>query len=90
MKRTATDPGLRVSSDDRRQHILSVAAAMLVESGLTNISMERLARECRVGKALVHAHFPTFSAVLDGVAQREFGLLDADGLVAAFVPRKYL
>lgn len=85
MKRTATQTGLRLSSDDRRQHILSVATGMLVESGLTNISMERLARECGVSKALIYAYFPTFSAVLDGVVQREFESLDSDGLVAALM-----
>lgn len=75
--------GKRLSSDDRREHILSVATALLVDSGLTTISMERLARECGVSKALIYAHFPTISAVLDGVAYRELEALEAKGLARA-------
>lgn len=85
MKLAATQTGPRLSSDDRREHILSVATRMLVDSGLTNISMERLARECGVSKALIYAHFPTFSAVLDGVVRREFEALEADKLVRALM-----
>lgn len=75
----------RLSSDDRRGHILAVASRILATAGLTNISMERLARECGVSKALIYAHFPTFSAVLDAVAQREFETLEANGLSAALL-----
>lgn len=83
MKLAATQTGLRLSGDDRREHILSVATRMLVDSGITNISMERLARGCGVSKALIYAYFPTLTAVLDGVVRREFELLEGDGLVCA-------
>ena len=73
----------RLSSDDRREHILAAATGMLATSGVTDISMERLARQCGVSKALIYAHFPKFSAVLDGVVQREFQSLEANGLALA-------
>jgi AcrR family transcriptional regulator len=75
----------RLSSDDRREQILAVATEILGTVGLANISMEGLARECGVSKALIYVHFPAISAVLDGVAQREFEALDANGLGAALM-----
>lgn len=73
----------RLSSDDRREHILAAATGLLASYGVTDISMERLARQCGVSKALIYAHFPKLSAVLDGVAQREFESLEASGLTSA-------
>ena len=57
--------------DDRRQQLLDAAAAILVEHGAAAMSMERLAAEAGVSKALPYKHFDNSEQVLAELYRRE-------------------
>lgn len=57
--------------DDRRQQLLDAAAQILVEHGAAAMSMERLAVEAGVSKALPYKHFENSEAVLAALYRRE-------------------
>jgi len=57
--------------DDRRQQLLDAAATILVEHGAAAMSMERLAAEAGVSKALPYKHFDNSEQVLAELYRRE-------------------
>ncbi len=57
--------------DERRTQLLDVAAAILVEHGAAAMSMERLASEAGVSKALPYKHFDNGEEVLAELYRRE-------------------
>lgn len=68
----------RMRSDDRRRQLLDAAAQILVAHGAAAMSMERLAAEAGVSKALPYKHFENSEAVLAALYRRE-----TEGLGAA-------
>ena len=61
----------RMRGDDRRQQLLDAAATLLVEHGAAAMSMERLAVEAGVSKALPYKHFVNSEQVLAELYRRE-------------------
>jgi AcrR family transcriptional regulator len=61
----------RLSSDDRRRQLLDTAAAIVVADGVAAMSMERLAADAGVSKALPYKHFDNSEAVLVALYRRE-------------------
>jgi AcrR family transcriptional regulator len=61
----------RMRGDDRRRQLIDVAAAVVVEHGATALSMERLAAEAGVSKALPYKHFANSEEVLVELYRRE-------------------
>ncbi|MEZ5378724.1 MAG: TetR/AcrR family transcriptional regulator [Acidimicrobiales bacterium] len=69
---TPDPPGRRrMRADDRRRQLLEVAAAIIVADGAAAVSMERLAAEADVSKALPYKHFDNAEAVLAALYRRE-------------------
>lgn len=58
-------------SDDRLQQLLDTAAQIIVEHGTSAMSMERLADEAGVSKALPYKHFTNSDDVLMWLYRRE-------------------
>jgi AcrR family transcriptional regulator len=61
--------------DDRRHQLLDAAAQVIVEHGAGAMSMERLAAEAGVSKALPYKHFENSEAVLAELYRRETAAL---------------
>ena len=85
----ATDPtidtksrGPRLRRDQRRDQLLDSAAALLVERGPGAITMEGVAAEAGVSKALPYAHFDNATELLRQLRDRELDHL-RDRLLAA-------
>jgi AcrR family transcriptional regulator len=70
MSATAALPRDRLTRDERRAHLLDVAAGLVV-AGEIPISMESLARAAGVSKTLPYKHFDNITAVLAALYQRE-------------------
>lgn len=58
-------------SEDRRAHLLDVAARLVVDEGAKAVTMERLAEAAGVSKALPYKHFDHVEAVFIAVYRRE-------------------
>ena len=63
--------------DDRRQQLIDAAAQIVVGHGAAAMSMERLAAEAGVSKALPYKHFDNSDAVLAALYRRETEALGA-------------
>ena len=61
-----------MAKSQRRQQLLDVAAAKVVEHGLAAMSMERVAEWAGVSKALPYAHFDNVESLLVALYQREW------------------
>ena len=62
----------RMDPDVRRNLILDAAAALVIAEGLTAVSMERVAREAGVSKALVYNYFAKQTGLLSALLLREY------------------
>jgi AcrR family transcriptional regulator len=60
----------------RREHFLDVTAALVVESGLDSVTMERVASRAGVSKALGYAYFDNSDALLSALFDREMASYD--------------
>jgi AcrR family transcriptional regulator len=66
----------RIPADDRREVLLEVAKALLVEGGASNVTMGTVANRGEVTRALVYKHFENREAILRDLFRREAGALD--------------
>jgi AcrR family transcriptional regulator len=73
----ATVLGSRLSKEERREQLLDAAAVLVVERGLGGITMEGLAEQAGVSKALPYQHFDNADVVLVELYRREIGWLGA-------------
>jgi TetR/AcrR family transcriptional regulator, fatty acid biosynthesis regulator len=73
----------RLDPDVRRNLILDAAARIVLSDGLTAISMERIAREAGVSKALVYRYFGNQTALLSGLLLREYRAFQKEARAAA-------
>ncbi len=67
----------RLSRADRRKQLLDAASGMLLERGAAAITMEGLAVQAGVSKALPYIHFDNAESVLIGLYQREIAWIGA-------------
>jgi TetR/AcrR family transcriptional regulator, fatty acid biosynthesis regulator len=71
----------RLSPEERRDHLLDVAAALVVEHGVDAVTMERVAQQAGVSRGLGYAYFTNSDDLLAALFERE--LAGFDGRVAA-------
>lgn len=72
----ATDPGERLSGDERRSFLLDVTKSIVTETGTASVSMGSVAERAEVTRALVYKHFDNKEALLAELYRREARLLD--------------
>ena len=65
----------RMTRAQRREHFLDVAAALVVDSGLESVTMERVASRAGVSKALGYAYFDNSDELLASLFDREMASL---------------
>lgn len=73
----------RKSPEARRAQICTVAARVVLEEGISAITMERIARETGISKALVYNYFATRDHLLAALLRREQTELRERGIGAA-------
>ncbi|MCB1694430.1 MAG: TetR/AcrR family transcriptional regulator [Pseudomonadales bacterium] len=61
----------RLRPDERIQEILDAAAELVVETGIAQLNMEKIARRAGVSKGLLYAYFPNVKTLLQEVLLRE-------------------
>lgn len=64
-----------IQGDNRRDHILDSAKALLLSEGIKGTTMSSIARYARMGKPLLYQHFDSKDAIITGVIEREIALL---------------
>ena len=72
---------LRMSPNDRRRLILDATAHVVTTIGVSAVSMELIAREAKVSKALVYAYFDNRANLLAQLLLREFPAFQGDAVV---------
>lgn len=73
----------RLSPEARRAHILDVAAQLIVEEGVSAVSMERLGREAGISKALCYAYFDNRTELLSQLLIREYPAFSGNPMLVA-------
>ena len=61
----------RLTPELRREMILDEAAKLILDEGVSGVSMERLGREAGISKGLVYAYFPSRNDLLSALLLRE-------------------
>jgi TetR/AcrR family transcriptional regulator, fatty acid biosynthesis regulator len=61
----------RLTPELRREMILDEAAQLILDEGVSGVSMERLGREAGISKGLVYAYFPSRNDLLSALLLRE-------------------
>jgi AcrR family transcriptional regulator len=75
-----SDPAARPSrlpGEQRREHLLDVAAQLAVEEGIDAVTMEGVAARAGVSKGLGYAYFANRDELLVALYDREMSMLDA-------------
>jgi AcrR family transcriptional regulator len=88
---TTTSPKrrTRLPPEARREQILDEAARIVLEEGLTAVSMERLAREVGISKGLVYNYFSDREVLLAALLHREQAELRDRGMATALQAGSY-
>ena len=73
----------RLPPEVRRSRILDEAAKLIIEQGLSAVSMETVGRICGISKALVYNYFPSRDQLLAALLQREQNELRDRGMRTA-------
>lgn len=75
----ASKPPRRLSPDQRREQLLDCATSLIVDRGLSACSLEEVAVQAGVSKALVYKYFPTRDSLLRALVAREYAIFLAEG-----------
>jgi AcrR family transcriptional regulator len=67
---------VRLTGEQRRQQLLSVASALLEEDGPSAITMERVSARAGVTKPVVYRHFANRSALVAAMLEESWQTLD--------------
>ncbi|WP_304171537.1 TetR/AcrR family transcriptional regulator [Phenylobacterium aquaticum] len=62
----------RLSREDRREQILDSAKALILEGGLSQCTLEAVAIQAGISKALIYRHFSTVEDLLRALLSREY------------------
>jgi AcrR family transcriptional regulator len=76
MAQTLAKAGKRLSAEQRREHLLDVAAAILVEQGFEAITMEAVRERAGVSRGLTYTHFLNAEELIYALYERERAELD--------------
>lgn len=92
IRMTAAQPRRRTrkTPEARRAEILDTAARVVLEEGLSAVSMERLGRETGISKALVYNYFPSRDDLLAALLKREQDELRERGLGAVIRAQSFV
>jgi len=75
MPKVANENRKRFSPEIRRSMILEQTAKLVAKDGIARLSMERIAQECGVSKALVYNYFDNLTELLSALLERELQAL---------------
>ncbi len=70
----AQTPRRRLSPEDRRNQLLDCARDIIVEQGLSRLTIEKLASKAGVSNPLIYKYFDTRLQVLQDLLVREYGV----------------
>jgi AcrR family transcriptional regulator len=70
----------RMSVEGRRDQILDSAVGLILATGLSNCTLEAVAAEAGISKALIYKHFSSREDLLGALVHREFQMLRGYGL----------
>ena len=70
--------GTRLTSEERREHLLHVGVELLGRHGTAEISIDEIARAAGVSKGLLYHYFPTKDDFLLAVLDRSQTEMDQD------------
>jgi len=87
--RTAARPRTRLEPEARQAQILDHAARLVAEEGLSGFSMERVARDAGVSKALVYNYFSSQTNLLRSLLKRDLERIQRDQMHAAMSARTF-
>lgn len=79
----------RLAPQARREQILDEAARLILERGISAVSMERLAQLVGISKGLVYNYFATRDALLAALLHREQTELRDRGMTSALEAQSY-
>lgn len=87
--RTAARPRTRLEPEARQAQILDHAARLVAEEGLSGFSMDRVARDAGVSKALVYNYFSSQTNLLRSLLKRDLERIQRDQMHAAMSARTF-
>src|SRR5258705_2279925 len=67
----------RLSHDKRREHLLDVSAALLLEKGFEAVTMEAVKERANISRGLVYTHFENAEELVFALYEREMTELEA-------------
>jgi AcrR family transcriptional regulator len=67
----ATRAAVRMSAEARREQLLDVTKAIVVERGFHAVSIEGVARDAGISRPIVYGHFDDLAGLLDALVARE-------------------
>lgn len=78
----------RMSREERRQSIVDAAVNLILETGHAGCTLEQVATEAGISKALIYKYFPKRETLLTAILDREIKALSGRGLdnIPARVP----
>jgi AcrR family transcriptional regulator len=79
----------RLTPEARRRQILDETAKLVIEHGLSAVSMEAVGRICGVSKALIYNYFPSRDQLLAALLQREQNELRDRGMRSALEAKSF-
>ena len=79
----------RLSPERRQAAILDATARLVLEDGLTNLTMAKVGEQAGVSKALIYAYFPNMEALLYAVYERETELLNQQHMDTLGTPHSF-
>jgi AcrR family transcriptional regulator len=74
---------VRLSAEVRRDQLVQAASRLALKQGYLPLSLERLASEAGVSKALIYGYFPSQHDLFNAVLAEQFSGLQAAGLETA-------
>jgi len=74
---------VRLSAEVRRDQLVQAASRLTLKQGYLPLSLERLASEAGVSKALIYGYFPDQHDLFNAVLAEQFSALQAAGLETA-------
>jgi AcrR family transcriptional regulator len=86
---TYAQPTRRLVADERKRHLLKVASRIVGESGVGALTMERLAAEAGVSKALPYRHFGNATKVIAALAEEEWAWIDNETALGLATAKSY-
>lgn len=89
MTETIARKRTRLAPQARREQILDEAARLILDKGISAVSMERLAQLVGISKGLVYNYFATRDALLAALLHREQTELRDRGMTSALEAQSY-